>query len=219
LTQTNAQSDSHLIELSRKGDHNAFGELVVRHRSSCVNLATFILRDRAEGEDHVQQAFRKAFEHFDQYLGEAEFSVWLLRIVVNECRMSMRNKKRMPFLYLDSGYNVPKNRPMELASPTINPEDEMLKRELLEVLRTEIQHVPPLFRQVIQWRDIEGLPMQEVADRLSITVSAAKSRLLRARSELRGRVVQRCGAAKRRLPLFHEQMLPSRPVHHERCAV
>jgi RNA polymerase sigma-70 factor (ECF subfamily) len=199
--RSDTQSDLQLIQLSRCGDREAFGELVARHYGSCVNLATYILRNRAEAEDEVQQAFWKAFEHLDQYLGEAEFCTWLLRIVVNECRMLMRDKKRARFIYLDAGHSGSGGRPMEPLSPGADPEHEAVKCEMIEMLRTEMRRVPPLFRKVILLRDMEGLPMPEVADRLGITVPAAKSRLLRARSELRRRVMRRCGAPKLRTSL------------------
>src|SRR6516225_6943439 len=84
------RTDVELVELSRQGDSDAFGELLFRHYHKCANLAGFILRDRAGASDEVQKACWKAFEHLDQYRGKAEFSTWLSRIVVNECRMVLR---------------------------------------------------------------------------------------------------------------------------------
>ena len=195
--EADIRSDLQLIEQFRNGDRNAFDQLVGRHYCRCVNLATNILRNRAEAEDEVQQAFWRAFEHLDQYLGEAEFSAWLLRIVVNECRMLMRTKQRARLLYIDGG----RSRPMELLSPIADPEYEVTKRQLIEVLRTEIQRIPPFFRQVIMLHDLEGLTMLEAAERLGITVSAAKSRLLRARRELRNRLRRRCSETRHMIPL------------------
>jgi DNA-directed RNA polymerase specialized sigma24 family protein len=68
---TDARDDLELLERSRQGDRPAFGELVSKYYGSCVKLATFLLRDRAEAEDGVQQALEKAFQHLHQYLGEA----------------------------------------------------------------------------------------------------------------------------------------------------
>ena len=188
---TDAPSDLRLVQLSRKGDRNAFGELAGRYYRDCLNLARYILQSRSEAEDVVQQAFWKAFEHLDQCVKEAAFFAWLLRIVINECHGLMRIKKRRRFLYLD-GQNASEARPLELLSPGVDPEHELVKREMLEVLRTEVGRIPPLFRNVILLRDIERQPMPQVADRLGITVAAAKSRLLRARRELRTRVIRHC---------------------------
>jgi len=201
------RNDLQLIEQFRDGDRNAFEQLVSRHYCRCVNLATNILRNRAEAEDEVQQAFWRAFEHLDQYLGEAEFSAWLLRIVVNECRMLIRSKQRARLLYLDGGRSRSDVRPMELLSPIADPEYEVIKRQMIEGLRTEIQRIPLFFREVIMLHDLEELTMLEAAERLGITVSAAKSRLLRARRELRSRLSRRCSETRRMMPLARSQAL------------
>jgi RNA polymerase sigma-70 factor, ECF subfamily len=186
-------TDAELVSLAREGNHDAFGTLIQRHYSACVNIASFILRDRAEGEDEVQKACMSAFEHLDQYHGEAEFLHWMFRIVVNQCRMRMRVRRRARFLYLDGGREHTERRPIELPSFSASPEREVIHREMHDILQIEIRRTPPLLRRVIELRDLEGLPMIEVAERLGITVPAAKSRLLRARNELRERVTRRCG--------------------------
>jgi len=200
LDAKDTRSDLQLLKLSRSGDPDAFGQLARKHYRSCVNVATSILRNRTEAEDEVQKALSKAFEHLDQYLGDAEFFTWLFRIVVNECRMLIRAKKRARILYLSDG-NGSEDRHSELVSSAADPEYQVVKREMIAVLNTEIQRIPPLFREVILLRDVNELPMCEVAYRLGITVSAAKSRLLRARKELRSRVTSRVGPARHIIPV------------------
>jgi RNA polymerase sigma-70 factor (ECF subfamily) len=187
------RTDGELVALAREGNHEAFGILIHRHYPACVNIASFILRDRAEGQDEVQKACLRAFEHLDQYHGEAEFLHWMLRIVVNQCLMLMRVRRRARFLYLDGGREHNGRWPIELPAQSISPEREVIQREMHAILQTEIRRIPPLLRRVLQLRDLEGLPMTDVAERLGITVPAAKSRLLRARNELRERVTRRCG--------------------------
>ena len=211
--QTETLDNLQLLALSRKGDRNAFGELVSRHRRGCLSLATFILQNRAEAEDEVQKALWKAFERLDQYLGEGDFCAWLLRIVINECRMLMRTRKRARFLYLDAGHKASNIESLALLSSAADPEHELVRREMSDVLQAEILRIPPLFRKVILLRDIQGLSMPQVANHLGITIPAAKSRLLRARNELRGRVERRCGTAKHILPLSSKQTLPARSGH------
>jgi RNA polymerase sigma-70 factor, ECF subfamily len=206
------RSDRELLKLAQAGDRNAFGQLISNHYQSCVNIATSILRNRTEAEDNVQQAAWKAFNHLDQYLGEAEFFAWLIRIVVNECRMVLRDRKRARFQPIGGSQQGADDRQPELLSQTADPECQSLKTEMIHVLKMEIQHIPPMFRVVILLRDVNELPMLEVADRLGITVSAAKSRLLRARNELRRRVTSRLGPARHMLPLSTEQTLPARRV-------
>jgi RNA polymerase sigma-70 factor, ECF subfamily len=202
--QTDTRDDIQLLEMSRMGDSDAFGQLVSRHYRSCLNLATSILGDRAEAEDEVQHAIWKAFEHLDQYRGDAEFFTWLVRIVVNQCRMLMRTKKRARFVSLNAGSETGEERPTELMSPSTDPERQLAKREMLEILRTEIRHIPPFLRQLVVLRDVHGLPIGEIAVRLGITVPAAKSRLLRARGELRARVVRRFVSREAPLAAFFQ---------------
>ena len=198
MTESCDRSDLELVAQARDGRQDAFGELVARHRHTCINIAAFMLRDRAEAEDEVQKACIKAYEHLDQYKGEAEFLTWLLRIVVNECLMLIRVKKRAHFLYVDGGnISDESTRPIELPAEVLDPEEEVISYELTTLLGREIRRIPPLLRNVLMLRDVQELPMEDVAAHLNITVHAAKSRLLRARSELRQRMTVLCGRSPR----------------------
>jgi RNA polymerase sigma-70 factor, ECF subfamily len=203
------RSNLQLLKLAQAGDGNAFGQMISKHYQSCVNVATSILRNRCEAEEKVQQAACKAFEHLDQYLGESEFFGWLISIVVNECRMVLRDRKRARFQPINTGQE---DRLPELLSRATDPECQTLKTEMISVLETEIQRIPAMFRDVILLRDVKELPMLQVADHLGITVSAAKSRLLRGRNELRRRVTCRLGPSRHMMPVSTEQTLPARHV-------
>jgi len=191
----NENNDADLVESARQGDKQAFGELVQRHHHWCVGLASGILRGRGDAEDEAQNAYWNAFQHLDQFQGDAEFSTWLARIVVNQCLMFIRATKRARFLHLDAGIPGYPSGSIDLPSWRLDPEGEMGSRQLREVLNREIQCIPALLRNVVLLRDIEELPIGEVANRLGISVSAAKSRLLRARIELRQRILRHCGAS------------------------
>lgn len=182
------ESEPLLVELARHGDKEAFGELVRRHHHRCVDLAVLFLRNRWDAEDEVQNAFSKAHAHLDQYQGDSEFSSWLSRIVTNQCLMLLRQKRRTRFVYLDDTRREDNGPPMEVPSCGPDPEGELAYGEMKRVLRTAIRRIPPLLRNVVILRDIEGLPMLDVAEALKISVPAAKSRLLRARTELRVRL-------------------------------
>jgi RNA polymerase sigma-70 factor (ECF subfamily) len=191
----NDHKDADLVESARQGDKQAFGELVKRHHHWCMGLAASILRDRGEAEDEAQNAYWNAFQHLDQFQGDAEFSTWLARIVVNQCLMFIRARRRTRYLYLDAGIPGYPSGSIDLPSWRLDPEGEVGSRQLREVLEREIQCIPALLRNVVLLRDVEELPIGEVANRLGISVSAAKSRLLRARIELRQRVLRHCGAS------------------------
>ena len=152
-----------------------------------------------DAEDIAQNAFIKAYEHLDQYHGEAEFSTWLGRIVANECLMLMRTRRRASFVYLDDSPAGSKSVPVQLSGRDPDPEGELAYRQLTETLRFEVKRIPPLLRNVMLLRDMNGLAMRDVADQLGISISAAKSRLVRARAELRVRMVRHynpsCGSS------------------------
>lgn len=186
-------SDVDLVTMAKEDNKQAFDELVRRHHQACVRLAVCILRDRGEAEDEAQNAYWKAFQHLDQFQGGADFSIWLSRIVVNQCRMHIRASRRARFLHLDAGVPGFPGIRVELPSRRLDPEAEFGGRQVREMLEQEIRSIPPLLRNVVLLRDIQELPITEVAHRLGITVSAAKSRLLRARLELRHRVLRHCG--------------------------
>jgi len=183
--------DEVLVNQARAGDLRAFGELINRHRNSCLKRATLMLRNRSDAEDEVQNAFWKALQRLDQFRGEGSFSAWLNRIVENQCLMRIREDQNARFVYLDESTDS-KVR-LELVSQRSDPEDQLGLNEVLLLLRKEVAHMPPLLRNVMLLRDLDQLPMPDVAHRLGLSVPAAKSRLMRARTELRSRVVKHCG--------------------------
>ncbi len=116
-----------------------------------------------------------------------------MRIVVNQCLMRLRQQRRACLISLDTRENPDTGRPLELASAGAGPEAGFAASEIREVLVREIRRIPPLLRSALWLRDVNELPIDDVADRLGITVTAAKSRLLRARSVLRRRMEKHLG--------------------------
>lgn len=180
--------DDALVTLTQQGDHVAFAELTRRHQPSSLKLALSILRDRQDAEDEVQNALWKSFEHIGQFQQDSKFSTWLTRIVVNQCLMRLRQQRRARFFYIDDALVGDEVTTLELPDGAESPEQEFSRREIARILDKEINRIPPLLRNVFLLRDVQQLPMPEVAERLGISVAAAKSRLLRARIELRERV-------------------------------
>ena len=210
-------TDNVLVKMSRQGDKEAFGELIKRYRQKCVDLATYFLRNRCDAEDEAQNAFSQALKHLDQYQGDAEFSTWLSRIVANQCLMLMRDRRRAQFLYLDEPTRGPKELPLELPAGGPDPEGELAYGQMMTVLRREIRRIPPVLRRVMELRDLQELPMMEVAEQLGITVPAAKSRLLRARLELRSRLSRHYPASGDTDPISQCAVPLRRVAHH--CAL
>ena len=186
-------ADDELVVLAQAGDNTAFTELIERHQSTCKRMAVSILRDQQDAEDEVQNAFWKAYEHLGQFQQDAKFSTWLSRIVVNQCLMRLRKDRRARFVYMDEGVPGEDVASLDLPDRTQSPEQALAQTEVGAVLQGEIRRIPPLLRDVFILRDVEELDMPEVAEKLGISIAAAKSRLLRARLELRQRMEKHCG--------------------------
>jgi RNA polymerase sigma-70 factor (ECF subfamily) len=188
LNSLSQETEDVLVRDAQNGDQAAFTELTRRHYSSSFKLAMSILRDRQEAEDEVQNAYWKAYQHLGQFHQDSKFSTWMTRIVVNQCFMRLRQLRRARFLFIDDAPIGEERGTFELVDHTPGPETEMSASELSRLLQREIRRIPPLLRKVFLLRDVEELDMPEVAKQLGISVPAAKSRLLRARVELRDRL-------------------------------
>src|ERR1044072_8043076 len=95
----NIPSEETLVRAAKEGDAEAFGELVQRHRKTCLKRAMMMIRNRSDAEDEVQNAFWKAFQRLDQFRGEGSFAAWLGRIVENQCLMRIRESRNSRFVY------------------------------------------------------------------------------------------------------------------------
>jgi RNA polymerase sigma-70 factor (ECF subfamily) len=188
-----SRTDEELVSLAQAGENGAFAELIERYHKNCEKVAVSILRDRQDAEDEVQNACWKAYEHLDRFQGDSKFSTWLTRIVVNQCLMRLRQTRRARFVYLDEPLTTEDARTLDLPSMASSPEEALGKTEVAHVLEREISRIPPLLRHVFVLRDVQQLPMPDVAAKLGISVAAAKSRLLRARLELRQRLTKHQG--------------------------
>ena len=93
--------EKELVELARQGDTHAFGELFRQNYNACLRRARWMIRNRSDAEDEVQNACWKAFQRLDQFRGEGTFSAWLSRIVENQCLMRIREERQLRFLHLD----------------------------------------------------------------------------------------------------------------------
>jgi RNA polymerase sigma-70 factor (ECF subfamily) len=178
--------ENDLLSLVQAGDPAAFEELMRRNSSSSYKLALSILRDRQEAEDAVQDSYCNAWRAIGSFHRDSKFSTWLCRIVTNQCLMRVRKLRRAKFLYLDD--QTEDRTRLELADQHPTSEAALQEKEMHAQVRSEAAKLPPKMRDVLELRDLQQLPMSEVASRLDISVLAAKARLNRARMELRRRI-------------------------------
>src|SRR5258708_876191 len=133
--EASSSSEEALVELSRQGNTEAFGELIQRHYKTCLKRAVSMMRNQSDAEDEVQNTCWKAFHRLEQFRGEGTFAAWLSRIVENQCLMRIRVDRQLHFVYLDE--STESNVRVELVGQTRNPEDELGDQEVGDLLQRE----------------------------------------------------------------------------------
>lgn len=179
-------AEAQLIRSAQNGDVRAFNELVLRYQQQIYNLAYRFLDDEAEAADATQEAFWSAYRHIGSFHG-GQFIHWLLRITRNACIDELRRRKRQPTISLDAEIAT-EHGPIEfdLPSGADGPEQIVLRRELADLLQRGINTLPIDQRLTLVLSDVQGLPYAEIAKITHSKSGTVKSRLNRARANLRG---------------------------------
>src|SRR5713101_140466 len=181
-----ARDDEHLlVAAAKRGDADAFEELVTRYEAKIFRLTMNITRNREDAEDAMQEAFLKSYAHLKDFQGDSRFYTWLVRIAANEALMRLR-KRRPNQVSLDEPIEGEDDFiPQQIQDWGPSPEQRYAQTEMRDILRGVIEELPPDFRVVFVLRDVEGLSTLETAEAVGISEAAVKSRLLRARLKLR----------------------------------
>jgi RNA polymerase sigma-70 factor (ECF subfamily) len=180
-----------ILTLARQGDTRAFSELMRKYEGKIFRLAQHITQNREDAEDVLQETFLKAYEHLDQFKGDSKFYTWVVRIAVNQALMKLRKRKTDRSVSLDEGIDTGEDIVVrEIAAWDENPEQKYSREELGEILDSAVQSLAPPYRTVFVLRDIEELSTEETAEALELSIPAVKSRLLRARLQLREKLTR-----------------------------
>jgi len=187
---SNSSDDSTAVERFKKGEKAAFEELVLKYQDRIYNLCRHMLGNGHDAEDAAQDTFIKAYQKLKDFRPEASCYTWLYRIAVNTCL----DYKKRPFwesLFSKSEGGASIDEP---ASNWPSPETLCESKQIGLALHTSIRNLPSKLRTAIILHEIEGLSYSEIADVLEISMGTVKSRISRAREEL-----------KKTLRLFTEQ--------------
>jgi RNA polymerase sigma-70 factor (ECF subfamily) len=186
-----------LVLRAKNGDDAAFAELVNHYERRIFRLAKHITQSDEDAEDVLQEAFMKAYSNLDSFQGNSKFYTWIVRIAVNEALMKLRKRKNDKTVSLDEQLDTGEDVVVrEIAVWEETPEQKYSQDEMRGILDSAIASLEPIYRVVFQLRDVEELSTEETAEALGISIPAVKSRLLRARLQLREkltRVFQRKG--------------------------
>ena len=190
-------TDQEVVDRVRAGD-TALYEIVMRRYNQRLYRVTYaILRDAAEAEDVIQDAYVRAYQHLDQFAGYAPFSIWLTRIAVHEALRRLQLRKRsQQFEDIENDEDSFMNgAETTLAETSLDPEQRASNAELGQLLEEAVLDLPEQYRAVIMLRDVEELSTAETAAALDLTEQNVKVRLHRGRAMMRDRLFARVGAS------------------------
>jgi RNA polymerase sigma-70 factor (ECF subfamily) len=180
-------TDSEVVSRVLGGDVALFEILMRRHNQRIYRAVRAVLRHDDDVEDVLQQAYLNAYQHLDQFAGDAQFSTWLTRIAVNEA-LARRRKLGTPFQQGEDQVTI-----SLVDTKTPDPERQAASMELREVMENEVAALPDSYRVVFVMREVEGLSTAETATCLGISEDLVKTRLHRARTMLRENLYKRAG--------------------------
>ena len=174
-----------LVTKARSGDLESFEALVNLYAKRIYHIAYKIVESIQDAEDVLQETFLKAFENLAKFRGESSFYTWIVQIAVNAALQRVK-KRRSQTVSLDGLYGDDDDfRPQQIVAWDETPEELYSREETQHILEEAIASLPTLYRTVFLLRDVENMPMADIARILEISLPAAKSRLIRARLELR----------------------------------
>ena len=192
-----------LVALAGRGDAAAFREIMRRNNCRLFRAARSVLRDDAEAEDVVQEAYLRAFRGLAGFRGEAGLSTWLTRIALNEALGRLRRRRATVGLEAvdaaareDGGGRV-LMFPTTHAAAAGDPEGAAARRQVRRLLEEAIDELPEAFRLVLVARDVDGMGVEEAAEVFGLRPETVRTRLHRARRLLRAALAERLGDALR----------------------
>lgn len=181
-------TESELIKKLKKGDRNAFNELVAQYQNKIINIAYGMLSDREDALDASQEVFIKVYKSIGTFSGGSALSTWIYRIAANVCKDYLRKRQRTARTVSIFGDDEEENPMTELPDEKHTPEEAAEHTELQMQIRKAINDLNQDYKSVLVLCDIEGMPYDRASEILRIPVGTVKSRLNRARSALRKKI-------------------------------
>jgi RNA polymerase sigma-70 factor (ECF subfamily) len=173
--------DEQIVDRVLEGETALFEVLMRRHNERLYRAARAILRDEAEVEDVLQQAYVNAYTHLRQFDRRAQFLTWLTRIAIHEALARARRRSRLTEIDPDR----PTGSVMPALTSTADPERLAFAHELGALIEAAVDRLPDGAREVFMLRTVEGMSTEEVATALDVSIAVVKTRLSRARAMLR----------------------------------
>lgn len=177
--------DQQLVERVQRGDKQAYGLLVEKYRRKLGRLLSRFIRDQAEVEDVVQEAFIKAYRALPNFRGDSAFYTWLYRIGINTAKNYLVAMGRRPQtqneIEVEDAENFEDGDELRTAE---TPETELMTKEIAKTVQTAIDALPEDLRTAIVLREIEGMSYEEIAESMDCPIGTVRSRIFRAREAI-----------------------------------
>lgn len=189
--------DQQLVERVQRGDKDAFGLLVSKYQRKLVRLVARIVRDGAEVEDVVQEAFIKAYRALPNFRGESAFYTWLYRIGVNTAKNHLvALGRRAPTSTEKDAEDAETFDDADQLRDINTPESMLMSRQVADTVNAAVQRLPEELRLAITLREIEGMSYDEIAEFMNCPIGTVRSRIFRAREAIAAELRPLLGTAR-----------------------
>jgi RNA polymerase sigma-70 factor (ECF subfamily) len=181
-----ATYDYKLVRLAIENkDQQAYAELMTRYKDSIYFMLLKMVNNRDDAEDLTIEAFGKAFKNLHQYTPDFAFSTWLFKIATNNCIDFIRKKRKNTFS-IDKNLDMADGSEMsvDLKSELPDPEENLMKKEKIEMMRQVVEKLKPRYKRLIELRYFKELSYEEISDELKLPLGTVKAQLFRARDFL-----------------------------------
>lgn len=180
------EAESILIAKAKRGDSEAFEELVKSYYKTVFNIALKMFANREDASDMAQEAFIKIYKSIGSFKGESSFKTWLYRVATNLCLDELRSRKKRKIISFDEQFANTDSENIHVPQNTvISPESELLKKELRDCVNDAIKKLPDDLRLAVILRDIQNFSYHEISAILTCAEGTVKSRISRGREQLR----------------------------------
>ena len=180
--------DDALIRRAAQKDEQAFEQLMLLHQKAVYNICYRMAGNAEDALDLSQEVFLKLWRTLEQYQFDAAFSTWLYRMTQNACIDFLRRQKRQQHASLTVSDDEAAGKELSVPDPAPLPEDRVIFNEKPEAIRTAMHALPPDFREILELRVVRNLPYEQIAQIMGLPVGTVKSRLARARLQLKKRL-------------------------------
>ena len=183
-TRNSEQLDEDLVSRVQRGDKSAFDLLVIKYQHKIIQLVNRYVKDPSEAQDVAQEAFIKAYRALGNFRGDSAFYTWLYRIAINTAKNYLVSRARRSSDYqidiqdAEAFENAPQLQGID------TPERLLLNQEIIDTIKTAIDHLPEEMRTAIMLREFEGMSYEEIAVAMDCPVGTVRSRLFRAREAI-----------------------------------